>query len=87
MDPLGGGGPSSGTSAEVDPLTAMVMQQEAQQKRLEKLELKYRRERAMRKRGIQIEGEDGKNDRFDTYSVRSMKGVQAHRKRLTWPRC
>jgi hypothetical protein len=64
-------------SSQLDPLTAMVMEQERQEKRLHDLDLKYRKERARRKFGIS-EGElrviqddhdaDG-GDRFDTYSV------------------
>jgi hypothetical protein len=40
------------TAAALDPLTAIVREQEAQAKRRRELELKYRKERARRNRGI-----------------------------------
>ena len=52
----------------LDPLTAMVREQEAQEKRRQELDLKYRKERARRKRGIQ-EGEATEAHGED-YSVR-----------------
>lgn len=60
---------STSTDATLlDPLTAMVREQEAQEKRRQELELKYRKERARRNRGISDEagashhnGESSKN--------------------------
>jgi hypothetical protein len=57
---------------EVDPLTAMVMEQEARETRKAELYLKYRKERARRKRGLTSEtgnstGEE--NDGIDRASV------------------
>ena len=49
-DPL-----SSSTAAE-DPLTAMLQQQEAQEHRRHDLELKYRKEKALQKRGLTVGG-------------------------------
>jgi hypothetical protein len=40
---------------EVDPLTAMVMEQQAQETRKAELYLKYRKERARRKRGLSVD--------------------------------
>lgn len=63
-------------AAPLDPLTAMVMEQEKQEKRLHDLDLKYRKERARRKFGlpeeervIQDDQHHDGGDRFDTYSV------------------
>jgi hypothetical protein len=57
---------------EIDPLTAMVMEQEARETRKAELYLKYRKERARRKRGLTSEtgnstGEE--NDGIDRASV------------------
>lgn len=51
----------------LDPLTAMVQEQEAKEKRRQELDLKYRKERARRKRGI-YEGEADGHDRSDAVS-------------------
>ena len=64
--------PAVDNNAMLDPLTAMVREQEAQEKRRQELDLKYRKERARRKRGIyegetDVHGDSG--DRGDTYSV------------------
>ena len=65
---------SAGENADVDPLTAMMLQQEAQEKRLQKLELKYRIERARRKHGLQT-SEQSDGDRYDSYSVSADAGL------------
>ncbi len=57
---------------EIDPLTAMVMEQEARETKKAELYLKYRKERARRKRGLTSEtgnstGEE--NDGIDRASV------------------
>ena len=59
----------------MDPLTAMVMEQEAQETRKQELYLKYRKERARRKRGLATElsrpkiGEDDDEDGLDRAAV------------------
>jgi hypothetical protein len=40
---------------DMDPLTAMVMAETKQQERLHQLEMKYRKEKALRKRGMAVE--------------------------------
>lgn len=48
-------GPNNGSndaSAAVDPLTAMLIQQQAEEDRKQALDLRYRKERALRKRGF-----------------------------------
>jgi hypothetical protein len=58
-------------AAEVDPLTAMVMEQEARETRKAELLLKYRKERARRKRGLTVEAgtSGGESDGIDRASV------------------
>ena len=57
--------------AEIDPLTAMVMEQEAQETRKAELYLKYRKERARRKRGLTSEARviESDSDEVDQASV------------------
>jgi len=57
--------------AEIDPLTAMVMEQEAQETRKAELYLKYRKERARRKRGLTTEARviESDSDEVDQASV------------------
>ena len=43
------------STPEIDPLTAMMMEQEAQETRKAELLLKYRKERARRKRGLTVD--------------------------------
>ena len=50
---------------DVDPLTALVQERDAQAQRLHDLDLKYRKQRARRKRGVA----ECDSDRGDTYSV------------------
>jgi hypothetical protein len=58
------------TAAALDPLTAIVREQEAQAKRRRELELKYRKERARRNRGIyQGESESPTNSGTDAVRV------------------
>jgi hypothetical protein len=61
---------SNGT-VDVDPLTAMVMEQEARENRKAELYLKYRKERARRKRGLSTEARiiDSESDEVDRSSV------------------
>ncbi len=56
---------------EVDPLTAMVMEQQALEMRKAELLLKYKKERARRKRGLTTEGHHigDENDGIDRASV------------------
>ena len=56
---------------EVDPLTAMVMEQEAIETRKAELLLKYKKERARRKRGLTTEGRHigDESDGIDRASV------------------
>lgn len=58
-------------SADIDPLTAMVMEQEAQEIRKAELYLKYRKERARRKRGLTTEARviESESDEIDQASV------------------
>ena len=51
----GEAGAHAGSPVDVDPLTAMVMEQEARETRKQELYLKYRKERARRKRGLVTE--------------------------------
>ena len=46
---------SGGGADEIDPLTAMVMEEQARETRKAELYLKYRKERARRKRGLTTE--------------------------------
>ena len=55
----------------VDPLTALVKERDAQEQRLYDLDLKYRKRRARRKRGLL----PTETDRGDTYSVSSCTRV------------
>ena len=50
---------------DIDPLTALLKERDAQEQRLHELDLKYRTRRARRKRGVI----DCESDRGDTYSV------------------
>jgi hypothetical protein len=58
-------------SIDVDPLTAMVMEQQAQETRKAELYLKYRKERARMKRGLAVEARviESENDQVDRASV------------------
>lgn len=49
------------TAAALDPLTAIVREQEAQAKKRQELELKYRKERARRNRGMAYQGENSES--------------------------
>lgn len=60
------------STAALDPLTAMVREQEAQAKRRQELELKYRKERARRNRGI-YEGERDSPTNGGTDAVRTFR--------------
>lgn len=51
----------------VDPLTAMALERDAQEERLQNLDLKYRTERARRKRGMQGDESGGL---MNTFAVR-----------------
>lgn len=57
--------------AEIDPLTAMVMEKEAQETRKAELYLKYRKEKAMMKRGLKTEARviESESDTVDRASV------------------
>lgn len=48
--------------ADVDPLTAMMMEQEARETRKAELYLKYRKEKARRKRGLTSEAAEGEGE-------------------------
>ena len=63
--------PLSNAAPEIDPLTAMVMEQEAIETRKAELLLKYKKERARRKRGLTTEGRQvvGESDGVDEASV------------------
>ena len=62
---------STSNSAEVDPLTAMVMEKEAQETRKAELYLKYRKERARMKRGLATEARviESESDEVDRATV------------------
>ena len=69
---------NAASNDDIDPLTQMVLDMERKEQRLQQLEVKYRKERALRNRGVTLEPkivlddeEDG-GDRFDTYSVRTL---------------
>jgi hypothetical protein len=53
------------TILEMDPLTAMVLEQKAQETRKAELLLKYKKERARRKRGLTTEGRYTGSDESD----------------------
>lgn len=57
--------------AEIDPLTAMVMEEQARETRKAELYLKYRKERARRKRGLTTEARiiESESDEVDRASV------------------
>jgi hypothetical protein len=57
--------PTAAEDVDIDPLTALVKERDAQEQHLHELDLKYRKRRARRKRGVV----DGESDRGDTYSV------------------
>jgi hypothetical protein len=64
--------PETDVNQMLDPLTAMVMEQEAQETRKAELYLKYRKERARMKRGLAVEARvmEGDSDEVDRASVR-----------------
>ena len=64
---------STAKPAEIDPLTAMVMENEAQEMRKAELYLKYRKERARMKRGLATEARviESESDGVDQASVSS----------------
>lgn len=65
-------------AVSLDPLTAMLREQEAQEKRRQELELKYRKERARRNRGISNDGQvsnDSGGDGATTDAVRQTSCV------------
>jgi hypothetical protein len=72
----GGGDPlANSNNNNLDPLTAMFMEQEAQETRKQELYLKYRKERARRKRGLSSPGGGAytggdESDDVDRVSVR-----------------
>jgi hypothetical protein len=59
---------------DMDPLTAMVQETEQRETRKKELYLKYRKERARRKRGLNVEAQaqGEESDGIDRASVRSM---------------
>jgi TBC1 domain family protein 5 len=64
--------PAAAAAADemLDPLTAMLKEQEAKEKRRQELDLKYRKERARRKRGIyEGEGADGHGDVSESFEI------------------
>ncbi|KAG7366657.1 Rab-GTPase-TBC domain containing protein [Nitzschia inconspicua] len=63
--------PSGSEVADIDPLTAMVMEQQAQETRKAELYLKYRKERARMKRGLAVEGRviESESDEVDRASL------------------
>jgi len=72
---------NAASNDDIDPLTQMVLDMERKEQRLQQLEVKYRKERALRNRGVTLEPkivlddeEDG-GDRFDTYSSTHTLGV------------
>ncbi len=64
----------SAKPAEIDPLTAMVMEKEAQETRKAELYLKYRKERARMKRGLATEARviESESDGVDQASVSTL---------------
>jgi len=72
------------TAAEIDPLTAMVMEKEAQEKRKSELYLKYRKERARRKRGLTTEDRVTENE-SDEVDRASLIIIEKDLKRLPHP--
>ena len=58
---------STGSLSLLDPLSAFAKEKTAEKKRLEELELKYKREKALRKRGMYNEDDDD-NDNENEYS-------------------
>jgi hypothetical protein len=67
-------GQEASTAPEVDPLTFMVMEEEARETRKAELYLKYRKERARRKRGLTTEAKiiESENDEVDRASVSTL---------------
>ena len=64
--------------AEVDPLTAMVMEQQARETRKAELMLKYRKERARRKRGLAVEAGSANGDESDGIDRASVRTYLVH---------
>ena len=66
--------PTPDPAPEYDPLTAMVMENEAKETRKQELYLRYRKERARRKRGLTTEAQPhGEEcDGIDRASVRKI---------------
>jgi hypothetical protein len=70
----------AGGVPEVDPLTAMVMEQEAIETRKAELYLKYRKEKARRKRGLTTEARiiESESEEVDRASVRKQFDYHLH---------
>jgi hypothetical protein len=63
---------AAAAAPDIDPLTAMVMEQEERESRKAELYLKYRKEKARRKRGLLVDGGyngNPENDGIDRASV------------------
>lgn len=72
VDQSAGNASSPPTVSDIDPLTAMVREQEERESRKAELYLKYRKEKARRKRGLTTDGGyvgNGESDGIDTASV------------------
>jgi hypothetical protein len=67
----GGNEGGNAHATEIDPLTAMVMEEQARETRKAELYLKYRKERARRKRGLTTEARiiESESDEVDRASV------------------
>mmetsp|Transcript_14878 Transcript_14878/g.41426 ORF Transcript_14878/g.41426 Transcript_14878/m.41426 type:complete len:656 (+) Transcript_14878:96-2063(+) len=75
---------ASAKPSEIDPLTAMLMEQEAQETRKAELYLKYRKERARRKRGLATEARVIESD-SDEVDQASLIIIEKDLKRLPHP--
>lgn len=75
-------------AAEIDPLTAMVMEQEARESKKAELMLKYRKEKARRKRGLapsEVNKNVGDTDEHDGIDRASLGIIEKDLNRLPHP--
>mmetsp|Transcript_8931 Transcript_8931/g.22540 ORF Transcript_8931/g.22540 Transcript_8931/m.22540 type:complete len:697 (+) Transcript_8931:37-2127(+) len=76
---------TGGGAAIIDPLTAMVMEEEARETRKAELYLKYRKERARRKRGLTTEARIIESECDEVVDRASLVIIEKDLKRLPHP--
>ena len=60
---------SSSSSSQLDPLTALMMEEQSKQERLQELDLRYRKERARRNRGATLQRRIVESEEYDENAV------------------